>query len=164
MLDSPLASCIDVDLEGVAALKLDGAIAVADGGTSWICNTTWHPSTAVLRVCGHCIYESNFIALPEYGFHKHYLANMTSTTTTISETNSPSETIRLAAAYDDKTHEGVWLPMACLTTCRTTTDKEQSTNTQNTCRCMMRPQLFHQSNLSNSTTVAWTQTKRNPIC
>jgi len=32
---------------------------------------------------------------------------MTSTTTTISETNAPSETIRLAAAYDDKTHEGV---------------------------------------------------------
>jgi hypothetical protein len=33
---------------------------------------------------------------------------MTSTTTTISaETNPQSDTIRLAAAYDDKTHEGV---------------------------------------------------------
>jgi hypothetical protein len=34
---------------------------------------------------------------------------MTSTTTTISEANPASETIRLAAAYDEKTHEGVWL-------------------------------------------------------
>jgi hypothetical protein len=38
---------------------------------------------------------------------------MTSTTTTVSgETNSPSETIRLAAAYDDKTHEGVRLALS----------------------------------------------------
>ena len=35
MLDSPLSSCIDVDLEGEVALKLDGAIAVVYGGTSW---------------------------------------------------------------------------------------------------------------------------------
>lgn len=35
MSDSLLRSCVDVDLEGAAALKLDGAIAVADGGTSW---------------------------------------------------------------------------------------------------------------------------------
>ena len=62
MLDSPLGSCMHVDLEGVAALKLDGAIAVVDGGTSWIRDTTWHPSTAGVRVSTQCLYELNCIA------------------------------------------------------------------------------------------------------
>ena len=33
--DSPLSSCIAVDRKGEVTLKLDGAIAVAYGGTSW---------------------------------------------------------------------------------------------------------------------------------
>jgi hypothetical protein len=45
MLDSRLRSCIDVDLEGEVALKLDGAIAVAYGGTSWICEQHLAPGS-----------------------------------------------------------------------------------------------------------------------
>ena len=74
-------------------------------------NTTWRPVHAAVRVYRYVIYESDCIAASRYAFHKQYSANMTTTTTTISETNPPSETIRLAAAYDDKTHEGVRLPI-----------------------------------------------------
>lgn len=57
-----------------------------------------------------CLYELISIALPKYALREQHSANMSSTTTTISETSPPSETIRLAAAYDDETHEGVSLP------------------------------------------------------
>ena len=108
MLDSPLSPCIDVDLEGEVALKLDGAIAVVYGGTSWDLRThTWHSVNAAVRVFKRGLYESGCFASIRYILRKQYSANMTSTTTTV--WNAPSETIRLAAAYDDKSHEGVWL-------------------------------------------------------
>jgi hypothetical protein len=62
MLDSPSGQCIDVDLEGVAALELDGAIAVVDGGTSLIRDTTWRAFHVVVRVYRHCLYELHCVA------------------------------------------------------------------------------------------------------
>jgi hypothetical protein len=73
-------------------------------------NTTWHSVTVAVRVPEGSLYESGCFASIRYILRKQYPANMTSTTTTVSETNAPSETIRLAAAYDDKSHEGVRLP------------------------------------------------------
>ena len=74
-------------------------------------NTTWHTANAAVKVSEHGLYEPTNVTPIGYALRKQHSTNMTSTTTTISETNPPSETIRLAAAYDDKTHEGVGFPM-----------------------------------------------------
>lgn len=90
---------------------------------------------------------------------------MTSTTTTTSETQPPSESIRLAAAYDDKTHEGVSnLTSLSLMLFRADPDFLISTNTRNTYQSTTKPRRSLRPNPLSSMIAGSMRTGRNPTC